>query len=95
MPALEQRIDDLYKQPLGTFVAARGALAREIGGSDARRVKGLAKPTAVPWALNQLYWRQRPTYERLATLRVDTAGRKPAAVVAEIAARLQELEEQR
>jgi shikimate kinase len=27
---------------------------------------------------------RRPTYERLATLRVDTAGRKPAAVVAEI-----------
>jgi shikimate kinase len=27
---------------------------------------------------------RRPTYERLATVRVDTAGRKPAAVVAQI-----------
>ena len=29
---------------------------------------------------------RRPTYERLATVRVDTAGRKPAAVVEQILA---------
>jgi shikimate kinase len=29
---------------------------------------------------------RRPTYERLATVRVDTAGRRPAAVVDEVLA---------
>jgi shikimate kinase len=37
---------------------------------------------------------RRPTYERLATLRVDTAGRKPAAIVDEILSWLEQQEEQ-
>ena len=28
-------------------------------------MKGLQKPTVVPWAVNQLYWHARPAYDRL------------------------------
>src|SRR6185436_11130479 len=36
-----------------------------IGGADASRVKALEKPTVVPWAINQLYWRDRAAWDRL------------------------------
>ena len=62
---LDPRIDDLYRLPLNEFTAARNALAKTLGGDEAKRVRALAKPTLVPWALNQLFWKARPTYERL------------------------------
>jgi shikimate kinase len=65
--------------------------ARRIG-FDGTRPLLMVNPRA-QWT--KMMNERRPTYERLATLRVDTAGRKPAAVVDEVAARLQELEEQR
>lgn len=65
MAALDSQIDELYRAPLGEFVAARAALARTLSGDDARRVKALAKPTVVPWTVNQVYWRARPVYDRL------------------------------
>jgi hypothetical protein len=55
----------LYRAPLGGFVEARAALARSLTGDDARRVRKLAKPTVVPWAVNQVYWRSRPVFDRL------------------------------
>jgi hypothetical protein len=61
----EARIDDLYRGPLGDFVAARTALAKSLGGDGAKRVKALAKPTVVPWAVNQVYWHAKPVYDRL------------------------------
>ena len=63
MSALDSRIDDLYQQPLDDFVSARTALAKTLTGDDAKRVKALAKPTVVPWAVNQVYWRARPTFD--------------------------------
>jgi hypothetical protein len=63
--ALESKIDELYRAPLGDFIEARAALARSLTGDDARRVRKLAKPTAVPWAVNQVYWRARPLFDRL------------------------------
>ena len=66
MPPLDAKIDDLYKGPLGEFVAARAALAKTVAGNEAKRVKGLQKPTVVPWAVNQVYWHARPVYDRLA-----------------------------
>jgi shikimate kinase len=65
--------------------------ARRIG-FDGSRPLLLVNPRA-QWT--KMMNERRSTYERLATLRVDTAGRKPAVVVDEIAARLQELEERR
>lgn len=63
--ALEADIDDLYKKPLSEFTAARNALAKSLSGDAAKRVKGLAKPTVVPWAVNQLYWHARPAYTKV------------------------------
>jgi hypothetical protein len=62
---VESKIDDLYQVPLDEFTSARNALAKTLTGTDAQRVKKLAKPTVVPWAVNQLYWKSRDTYDRL------------------------------
>jgi hypothetical protein len=63
--ALEPDIDKLYQGPLGEFVSARTALAKSLNGTDAQRVRALQKPAAVAWAVNQVYWHARPTYDRL------------------------------
>lgn len=65
MSTLETRIDDLYKCPPGDFVASRTALAKTLTGDDAKRVKALVKPTVVPLAVNQVYWRARRVYDRV------------------------------
>src|SRR5262245_21782532 len=64
-PSLESRIDDLYRAPLATFIEGRTALAKTLTGPDAQRVKKLPKPTLVPWAVNQVYWRARAVFDRL------------------------------
>src|ERR1700730_8876449 len=66
VPLPDSKIDDLYKGPLGEFVARRAALAKTLAGDEAKRVKGLQKPTVVPWAVNQVYGHARPVYDRLA-----------------------------
>ena len=62
-PPLEAEIDRLYALPLDEFVAQRGALAKRLRGEGEReaaeRVKGLRKPTAGAWALNQAVRRRR------------------------------------
>ena len=62
---LDRQIDELYQLPLGEFTAARNALAKTLAGADASHVKRLEKPTVVPWAINQVYWRDRSVWERL------------------------------
>jgi hypothetical protein len=64
-PGLEAYIDNLYREALNTFVSARTALAKTLTGADAQRVRKLLKPTVVPWAVNQLYWRDRRTWDKL------------------------------
>ena len=59
--------------------------ARRIG-FDASRPLLMVNPRA-SWT--KMMNERRPTYERLATVRVDTAGRKPAAVVEQILAFLE------
>jgi len=63
--ALESSIDELYQKPPGEFTAARNALAKTLSGADAARVRKLAKPAVVPFAVNLLYWHARATYDRL------------------------------
>jgi hypothetical protein len=63
--SLDAGIDDLYKRPLDEFVSARAALAKSVGRDEARLVKALAKPTVVPWSVNQVYWHARDAYARL------------------------------
>lgn len=73
-------IDDLYSGPAEDFIARRNELVRalqEAGEADeAKRVKGLRKPTAAATALNHLV-RQRPELvEELAAAHreIRTAG---------------------
>src|SRR5882724_5924887 len=69
---LEDDVDALYRLPLAEFTAARNTLAamlKKDGRGDekaeAERVKGLVKPSISAWAVNQLYWNHRDTFDRL------------------------------
>ncbi len=77
MASIEDEIDRLYQLPLKEFTPARNTLAKEVRGADSTRVRTLQKPNAAAWAVNQLYWRQRPTYDQLvhAAERLRTAHR--------------------
>ncbi len=65
-------VDALYQVPPGEFTAARNALAkaRGAGGAD---VKTLEKPTLPAWAVNQVYWHDRQTFDAL--IKASTAMR--------------------
>ena len=63
--SLDDRIDELYRLPLADFTASRNAVAKTLSGDEAKRVRSLTKPTVVPWAVNQLFWRARLVYDRL------------------------------
>src|SRR5436305_10980444 len=65
VPSLESQIDDLYRLPPSDFTRARNALVKTVRGADATRVRTLAKPTVVAWAVNQVYWQSRPVHDRL------------------------------
>ncbi|MBM3771992.1 MAG: hypothetical protein FJW27_12060 [Acidimicrobiia bacterium] len=65
---LERQIDELYQRPLREFTTVRNGLAKALSGgakADAARVKTLTKPTVIPWAVNQVYWRARSIWDRL------------------------------
>jgi len=81
--SLDGKIDDLYRQPLEAFVTARNALAKTLTGDDAKRVRALVKPTVVPWAVNQVYWQARPTYDKL----IKSGERLRAAQIASLEGR--------
>lgn len=82
---VEPEIDNLFKLPLTEFTAARNALAtrlkKEGRPDEADRVKGIQKPPASAWTVNQLYWRQPKDIEEL--LRVGDKFR--AAQAAQLA----------
>lgn len=65
MASLDQEIDALYAGPAGDFTAERNALAKRAG-SRAAEIKGLPRPTAAAWAVNQLYWHERGVFDALA-----------------------------
>jgi len=66
---LHKDLDALFKLPLAEFTGARNTLAAGLKksgrGDDAARVKGLAKPPISAWAVNQLYWNHRASFDRL------------------------------
>ena len=74
MAQLDDEIDRLYQLPAAEFVAARNALAKQAG-PGAATVKNLQKPNAPAWAVNQLYWTRRKTFDKL----IDAAGKLRAA----------------
>jgi len=61
---LDDQIDQLYQLPLDQFTPARNALAKQAG-PRAPEIKSLEKPNAAAWAVNQLFWRERPIYDEL------------------------------
>jgi hypothetical protein len=67
--AARARIEALYQQPSAAFVASRNALAaalrKEGDAGTAESVKRLVKPSPGAWALNQIYWRDRPLFDRM------------------------------
>lgn len=62
---IEADIDQLYKLPLTEFTRARNALAKDLAGDARNKVRALGKPSVPAWAVNQLYWQDRSTYEAL------------------------------
>ena len=60
----ETDLDHLYQLPLEEFTAARNALAKSAG-KDAGAIRALSKPPLAAWADNQLYWRDRRTWDAL------------------------------
>lgn len=81
----EDAIEGLYKLPLSEFTAARNALATRLKkgshAADADRVKSLVKPSMPAWAVNQLYWKHRDTFDRL----IATGDRLRKAQAAKLA----------
>ena len=81
---LGDELDQLYQLPLDAFTASRNALAKQAG-PRAEEIKGLEKPNAAAWAVNQLFWRERPIYDELieasqhlrAAYREQLAGKSP------------------
>jgi hypothetical protein len=63
----DRDIDALYRALPGEFTASRNALAKALSGEQAREVRSLKKPTVVPWAVNQVYWKARSLYDKLMT----------------------------
>jgi hypothetical protein len=57
-------IDRLYQLPLDEFTAARNALAKGAG-KDGAAIRALTKPPVAAWAVNQLYWQDRRTWDAL------------------------------
>lgn len=85
-------IDALYKAPLAGFTAARNALAKSRGAAGAA-IKALEKPSLPAWAVNQIYWSDRPTWDALVAAslvvrraHVDVISGRPADVAAAEAA---------
>ena len=81
---LDEQIDQLYQLPIDGFTPARNALAKGAG-PRAHEIKRLEKPNAAAWAVNQLFWRERPIYDELieasqqlrAAYREQLAGQSP------------------
>src|SRR5690349_13561304 len=69
---ISAEIDALFQLSLPDFTGARNALAKQLKSEgrtlDAERVKGLAKPPAPAWAVNQLYWQDPKAIDRLLVL---------------------------
>jgi len=63
MSNAESRIDDLYQLALDQFTPARNALAKEL---KQPAIKELEKPSVAAWGVNQLFWKERAVYDRLA-----------------------------
>lgn len=60
----DDEVDALYQLPPGEFTSARNTLAKSRGAAGAD-IKTLEKPTLPAWAVNQVYWHDRATFDAL------------------------------
>lgn len=60
MADIDRDIDALYQGPLADFITARNALAKAAKRPD---LKTLEKPALPAWAVNQIYWHERPLFD--------------------------------
>jgi hypothetical protein len=99
---VEEDINRLFQLPLAEFTAARNVLAmrlKKAGRSgEAERVKSFAKPPVSAWAVNQLYWAHRETFDaliaagkQLRTAYISQLSHKPADTQKPTAARREAL----
>lgn len=92
MSTADDPIDQLYRGRLDAFVADRNALAKALKRPE---IKGLEKPSAPAWAVNQLFWQDRAAFDCLvdasealrAAHRDALAGQAPDLRAAEAAHR--------
>ena len=63
--SLSGEIDRLFQLPLEEFTAARNELLKRVPASEKPHIQNLSKPNVPAWAVNQLYWRDRKTYDSL------------------------------
>jgi len=95
----DDEVDALFKLPLGEFTGARNDLAARLkrGGhaDDAKVVKALVKPPVSAWAVNQLYWNHRETFDRLLAAGQRFRQAQVAGAVGKPAALRESLEERR
>ena len=65
----DHAVEALFRLPLSEFTGARNAVAAQLkknGQSDqAADVKALGKPSVSAWAVNQLYWNHRESFDKL------------------------------
>lgn len=78
-PPARPATDRLYQVPLSEFIAERDALAKAAGPQRAE-IRRIQKPTLPAWAVNQLYWRSRSTYEELLQRAADLRATHDAAL---------------
>jgi hypothetical protein len=64
--SIDDDVASLYQLPLSEFTAARDALAKTAGATGPL-IKKLTKPNAAAWAVNQVYWKRRAVFDKLAT----------------------------
>ncbi len=72
---LDSQIGDLYRLPLEEFTRARNTLAKQLSGSERKKMASLVKPSLPMWVINQLFWQDAPTYKAL----IDAAEKLRAA----------------
>ena len=89
-------IETLYRARLADFVAERKRLANELKAAGDKQLSGrvakLGRPSVSAWAVNQLWWHERETFEALlgAAARMKNGDRDAGKQHRELLAELRE-----
>jgi len=79
----DQAVQALYHAPHEAFVAERKRLAAELKASGdaagAQRLAKLARPSISAWAVNQLFWHERATFQKMFESAAELRAGKLAA----------------